>query len=197
MSVLRDVFNGETALDYPRWWRRAVTVSLVAIVLSIGSFGVRGLNLGIDFEGGTSFEVVAPGASVADARAVMAGLGSEDARIQTVDGDVIRIRSEVSDPARASQIRDVLEVELCRMPQTNELVQVSCKEITEYPGRPPFVRREHRYDKAVLHCEVPAGTFGATPMREGERHIHLAPVRTWREVQAANRAPAPAPNGSK
>ena len=112
MSVLRDVFNGETALDYPRWWRRAVTVSLVAIVLSIGSFGVRGLNLGIDFEGGTSFEVVAPGASVADARAVMAGLGSEDARIQTVDGDVIRIRSEVSDPARASQIRDVLEVEL-------------------------------------------------------------------------------------
>ena len=25
MGLLRDVFNGETALDYPRWWRRAVT----------------------------------------------------------------------------------------------------------------------------------------------------------------------------
>ena len=80
MGLLRDVFNGETALDYPRWWRRAVTVSLVAVVLSIGSFGVRGLNLGIDFEGGTTFEVLAPETSVAEAREVMAALGSEDSR---------------------------------------------------------------------------------------------------------------------
>ena len=112
MGLLRDVFNGETALDYPRWWRRTVTVSLVVIVLSFGSFGVRGLNLGIDFEGGTTFEVLAPGASVADARGVMAGIGSEDSRIQTVDGDVIRIRSEVSDPAHAAEIHSLLEEQL-------------------------------------------------------------------------------------
>ena len=112
MGLLRDVFNGETALDYPRWWRRAVTVSLVAIVLSVGSFGVRGLNLGIDFEGGTTFEILAPGVSVAEAREVMAGIGSEDSRIQTVDGDVIRIRSEVSDPAHAAEIRNLLDTQL-------------------------------------------------------------------------------------
>ena len=62
MSAFRRLYNGETTLDYPRWWRRAVTISLVAMLVSVASFGVRGLNLGIDFEGGTSYEVRAPGA---------------------------------------------------------------------------------------------------------------------------------------
>ncbi len=112
MGTLRSVFAGENAIDYPRWWRRALVGSMVALVVSIGSFGVRGLNLGIDFEGGTSYEVVAPGASVADARSVMAGFGADDARIQTVDGDTLRIRSDVSDPVRATEIRDALEARL-------------------------------------------------------------------------------------
>ena len=80
--------------------------------LSLGSFGLRGLELGIDFAGGTSYEVAAPDASVSDARSLLSRFGADGARIQVVDGDMIRIRSDIDDPARAAEIRDALSTEL-------------------------------------------------------------------------------------
>ena len=112
IGTLRKLYAGEAPVDFPKLWRRAVIVSAVAVLVSVGSFAVRGVNLGIDFEGGTSFEVRAPDASVADARSVMAGFGADDARIQTVDDEVIRIRSDVDDPAVADEIRDALTAAL-------------------------------------------------------------------------------------
>ncbi len=112
MSVLGGFYRGESVVDFPSLWRRAVIVSTVAVLVGLASFGVRGLNLGLDFEGGTSFEVRSPGTSVAEARQVMARLDAADARIQIVDGEVLLIRSDVQDPTRAAEIRDVLAAEL-------------------------------------------------------------------------------------
>ncbi len=112
MSVLGGLYRGESAVDFPSLWRRAVIVSTVAVLVGLASFGVRGLNLGLDFEGGTSFEVRSPGTSVAEARQVMERLDAGDARIQIVDGEVLLIRSDVQDPIRAAAIRDVLVAEL-------------------------------------------------------------------------------------
>ena len=89
MSVLGGLYRGESAVDFPSLWRRAVIVSTVAVLVGLASFGVRGLNLGLDFEGGTSFEVRSPGTSVAEARQVMERLDAGDARIQIVDGEEI------------------------------------------------------------------------------------------------------------
>ena len=63
IAVLRGLYAGETVIDFPRWWRVAVLASGIALLLSLGSFGLRGLELGIDFAGGTSYEVAAPDAS--------------------------------------------------------------------------------------------------------------------------------------
>ena len=90
---LRRLYAGETPIDYPQWWRRTVLISAVLVVASIASFFVRGLNLGIDFEGGTSYEVRSAGTSVAEAREIFSSVGLEDARIQIVDEAVLRIRS--------------------------------------------------------------------------------------------------------
>ena len=112
MSTLGGLYRGESAVDFPRLWRRALIASTVAVLIGLASFGVRGLNLGLDFEGGTSFEVRAPRTSVAEARQVMERLDAADARIQIVDGELLLIRSDVEDPARAAEIRDVLVAEL-------------------------------------------------------------------------------------
>ena len=112
MSTLGGLYRGESAVDFPRLWRLALIASTVAVLIGLASFGVRGLNLGLDFEGGTSFEVRAPGTSVADARRVMERLDAADARIQIVDGELLLIRSDVEDPTRAAEIRDVLVAEL-------------------------------------------------------------------------------------
>ena len=112
MRTLRLLYRGEAPVDFPRLWRRALVVSATLLVIGIGSFAVQGLNLGLDFEGGTSYEVRSPGTSVADARKVMADLGAADARIQLVDQDVLRIRSDIDDPARSAEIRDALSSRL-------------------------------------------------------------------------------------
>ena len=112
MRTLRLLYRGEAPVDFPRLWRRALVVSATLLVIGIGSFAVQGLNLGLDFEGGTSYEVRSPGTSVADARKVMADLGAADARIQLVDQDVLRIRSDIEDPTRSAEIRDTLSVRL-------------------------------------------------------------------------------------
>ena len=43
--------------DFPNLWKKALVVSGVVVVASILALVIGGLNLGIDFEGGTSFEV--------------------------------------------------------------------------------------------------------------------------------------------
>ncbi|HJP16092.1 MAG TPA: protein translocase subunit SecF [Acidimicrobiales bacterium] len=109
---LRLLYAGEAPIDYPRWWRRAVLISAVLVAASISSFFVRGLNLGIDFEGGTSYEVRAAGTTVAEARNIVSSVGLEDARIQIVDEEILRIRSDISDPSQTAEIRDYLNSEL-------------------------------------------------------------------------------------
>jgi len=69
------LYRGETRFDFVgrrRWW---ALVSGIVIVAGLVSLGVRGLNLGIDFKGGTSWEVPAHGVSVAQATAAVKRVG--------------------------------------------------------------------------------------------------------------------------
>ncbi|MBH99811.1 MAG: protein translocase subunit SecF [Acidimicrobiaceae bacterium] len=112
MKMLSGLYSGESALDFPRMWRRAAIGSAAAVFVGLLSFVVLGLNLGLDFEGGTSYEVQAPEASVADVRSVLADLDATDARVQLVGDDRVLVRSDVQDPARAAELREGLEAEL-------------------------------------------------------------------------------------
>jgi preprotein translocase subunit SecF len=104
MSVWSDLYNGDTRFDFPRQWRRSRVVSLVLVVVSVLSIAVLRLDLGLDFEGGSSWEVRAPGVSTSQARDVLGPLGAADAKIQIVDGEVLRIQAPVKDPVKAREI---------------------------------------------------------------------------------------------
>ena len=61
----------------------AAILSALAVVGSIASFATMGLNLGIDFKGGTVLEAVTPGAApLAQYRAALEGMGLRDAGVQ-------------------------------------------------------------------------------------------------------------------
>ncbi|MYA85357.1 MAG: protein translocase subunit SecF [Acidimicrobiaceae bacterium] len=108
LGVLASLYRGEQQIDFPRLWRRALIGSLVAVVVSVASFGLRGVDLGIEFEGGTSWEVPAPGVSVAEARDALRGTGAADAKIQTVGGDTIRVRADIEAPEAVDGVRAAL-----------------------------------------------------------------------------------------
>jgi preprotein translocase subunit SecF len=108
MSAISRLAQGETRIDFVPWWRRALIVSALLVVVSIGSLFLRGLNLGIDFEGGVSWEVPAPGVSVSEARDALEPVGQADAKIQVVGEDTLRVQGPELDDAAIEDVRQAL-----------------------------------------------------------------------------------------
>ena len=105
---LGTAYRGEQQIDFPNLWKRALIGSLAAVVISVGSLAIRGANLGIEFEGGTSWEVPAPGLSVGEVRDALRGTGAADAKIQTVGVDTIRVRADVEGAEAVDGVRSAL-----------------------------------------------------------------------------------------
>ncbi len=92
MSAIGRLYRGDNDINFVKWWRRGLVLSAVLIVISVASLFTRGLNLGIDFEGGVSWEVKAPGVSVSEARSALDGVGEGQAKIQIVGTDTLRVQ---------------------------------------------------------------------------------------------------------
>ena len=95
-------------IDFPRLWRFGAILSAALMLICLGAFVVNGLNLGIDFEGGTSWEVVAPDSSVADARDALRGTAAAGAKIQIIGDDTVRVQAEPRDEAETTEVSDAL-----------------------------------------------------------------------------------------
>jgi preprotein translocase subunit SecF len=110
-SIFTRLYHGETNFDFVGRKRIWFTISLVAVSVSLLSLATRGLNLGIDFEGGVVWEVPAGDASVADARNAVDQYGLADATIQELDGDdgrALRIASEPISPENSDKVTAAL-----------------------------------------------------------------------------------------
>jgi SecD/SecF fusion protein len=119
-------FMGATAREIPRWQRIDVVgrrriwfaISSVLIVLSLISIAVLGLNLGIDFRGGTQTEFTSTQpVALADIRAEASRLGQGNAVIQgvgeSVDGayrDFV-VKTEPIEPEEQRQLVGAIERE--------------------------------------------------------------------------------------
>ena len=109
MGYLARIHHGENVIDFPRMWRPAIILSGLLLLVGTISIVTRGFNWSIDFEGGTQWEVRAPEVSVSEARDFLRPFGQGDAKIQVVDGEVLRIQSELKEPSRAAEIGRELE----------------------------------------------------------------------------------------
>jgi len=94
-SIWLRLYHGETAIDFVGRRRLWFAISLGVIALGLVSLAVRQLNFGIDFTGGTVWEVPAPGVSVSEARDALSPLGLADAKIQVVGGDTLRVQADL------------------------------------------------------------------------------------------------------
>jgi preprotein translocase subunit SecF len=108
MSVIVRLYRGQNDIDFPKWWRRALIVSAVFMLISVVSFFTRGLNLGIDFVGGVSWQVRAPGVSVTDARSKLGTIGEGDAKIQIVGTDTLQVQARSATTAKQDEVRNAV-----------------------------------------------------------------------------------------
>lgn len=92
-----DFFPHGSMIPFMKVKAACLAASVVVIVLSTISLAVQGLNLGIDFRGGTMIEVRQIGAAEADLevlRPKLSGLGLGDVQLQQLTGNDVLIRVE-------------------------------------------------------------------------------------------------------
>ncbi len=90
------LYRGETTFDFVSRIRRWFLISGLVIVAGLISLGTQGLNLGIEFEGGNSWEVLSD-VPVSVARDALNAIGLPDAQVQTLrgsSGDRLRVQAE-------------------------------------------------------------------------------------------------------
>jgi preprotein translocase subunit SecF len=98
-------------IDFRRVWKVGTTISLVVLLVSVWGIVGRGLNLGLDFEGGTSWDVPSGDLTVDDARDALGGTGQEGAKIQVIgrgDSRVLRVQSTVDDVETQDEVSQAL-----------------------------------------------------------------------------------------
>ena len=88
-TVWHRLYHGETTYDFVGRRRIGYIISGSLILLSLVSLFTRGLNLGLDFEGGVAWELpVGKGLTVDGAKSVLQadGINPGDAKIQSLSG---------------------------------------------------------------------------------------------------------------
>ena len=98
------LYRGETTFNFfgRRWLGFGISIALM--VITVVSLFTRGLNLGMDFEGGVAWEVPAATLTVKDVQAILDqnGVDSGEAKIQVLNGsDGDRIRAQVGAESEA------------------------------------------------------------------------------------------------
>jgi len=90
-------FRRRRLVEFPPLWKKAAVLSGVIVTIALLGLLLRGLNLGIEFEGGQSWEFDAGAASTEDVRDALVPFGLGDARIQEFGESQMRVRAEIAD----------------------------------------------------------------------------------------------------
>ncbi len=105
MSLAGSLYRGDTNFDFMKYRKRWFILSGVLIAISLLSLGIRGLDLSVDFTGGTIVEAEnVNDASLGDVRSALAVVGQDGARVQITSGGFIRVQTESLGPAELDEL---------------------------------------------------------------------------------------------
>jgi len=109
-GTLADIYHERTHFDFIGRSRIWFLASGIAVMISIVALVYSGLNLGIDFEGGTQWEVrVAQGTvSTSDVRDALADTQAADAKVLVLGNDSVRVQTPELKPAQQAAITSAL-----------------------------------------------------------------------------------------
>jgi preprotein translocase subunit SecF len=107
--TLKDLYHERTNFDFlHRKWRWAL-LSGIVLLAGLAGFLVNGLNLGIDFTGGTVWELTTHQTpSTADLRTKLEGLGVKDPKIVIVGDKGVRAQGQDLSQAKTDKITEAL-----------------------------------------------------------------------------------------
>jgi preprotein translocase subunit SecF len=103
------LYRGEKTFNFVNNRKRWYGVSAILLIASIFALGVKGLELGIEFKGGSEFVLNKSGITVPDARSAMDKADVPGGSIvQTVGSSKVRIQTGALTNAQSTKVLDVL-----------------------------------------------------------------------------------------
>ncbi len=107
------LYTGEVSYDFVGKRRLWYTVSAVLLLVSLGALLLRGLDLGIEFRGGSDFQAPTQvsGSTVADVRSAVQGSGVpnlESATITTIGDSKVRVQTRSLEVGEQAKVRQAI-----------------------------------------------------------------------------------------
>lgn len=111
MGHLRGIYRNTNDIDFPKIWKPVLVFSTVLVVVSIGALFTRGLNLAIDFEGGSVWEIPSKTMTSAQAIDVLGEFNKADgAKVQVATDAkgtrILRVQADSTDIKQSQEIAD-------------------------------------------------------------------------------------------
>lgn len=100
------LFRGETEIDFIGHSKRWFMVSGIVILIGLSSLFIRGLNFGIAFKGGVSWEVPSATLSVSQARSAIAPYGLSSATIVSLgnsSGRTVQVEADLNSLSQSAK----------------------------------------------------------------------------------------------
>jgi len=122
------LYHGLTTVDFVGRKKTWFSVSLIIIVAGLLSLGVRGFNLGIDFKGGSSWEVLAPNTTIAQMTNVVTKAGLPNPTIEKLGSDTFQVTADInslSAPAATALTNKVVDAMAKQAGQSSNQVSTS------------------------------------------------------------------------
>ena len=124
------LYRGQTHFDFVGRRRVWFTASLIIIVAGLASLGVRGFNLGIDFKGGSSWEVLAPHASIAQMTSAVQGAGLSNPTVEKLGSSTFQVTADLNSLSIPDQtnVTNAVVKAMAKVAQVNQ-IQVSTSSV--------------------------------------------------------------------
>ena len=97
------LYHGLTTVDFVGRRRTWFLVSITVIVIGLGSLAIRGFNLGIDFKGGSSWEVLAPHTTISAVTHATENAGLTSPIVQKLGSDTYQVTSDINNLSATQQ----------------------------------------------------------------------------------------------
>jgi preprotein translocase subunit SecF len=123
LSLGDRLYRGETGIDFVGRRRTWFIISGVFVLISLAALGFRGLNLGIEFQGGAVYSVPNATCSIETARDVASETTGAEAIVTETGAGIIRVQTPPVDAAQ-SQAVSVALADACGVAATDITVQV-------------------------------------------------------------------------
>lgn len=115
--------SGEKSIDIVGRRRLWFLISVALVLVSLAGLGARQLQLGVEFDGGSVFEVRSSTADDSKIRDIVEGAGAKEPKVQKLGGDRFRIETTAVSPEQGAPILKALSRQL-KLPESEITTQV-------------------------------------------------------------------------